>query len=147
VLQGGLDGGAIAMTWTTRLAETEFEISSRIEVRGDWEIREHRVTAHGPLNDLEIVEGSAALGGEHTVALPLLRAGSFAVGGWSADRSDRLNVQKTEGQNVTKRQAGVITLTRAVEGPQMTLRHVFYASPVAARASEIEEDARRMLGG
>ena len=56
-------------------------------------------------------------------------------------------VVKTEGQNVTKRHAGVLTLTKELDSPQTTLRHVFYASPVAARASEIEEHVRRMLHG
>jgi hypothetical protein len=145
VLHGGLDGGAVTTSWTTKLADTEFEIASRIEVHGDLEIREHRIAAHGPLDDMEVVEGSAALGGNYTTALPLLREGSCAVGAWSTDKNDRLDVVKTDGQNVTKRHAGVVTLTKAIDSPQTTLRHVFYASPVAASASEIEEQVRRML--
>jgi len=147
VLHGGFDGAGITTTWTTKLGDTQFEIASRIEVRGDFEIREHRVAAHGPLNDLEIVEGSAALGGDYTTALPLLREGSFAVGAWSADKNDRLTVASSDGQNVTKRRAGVVTLTRAIDSPQTTLRHVFYASPAGAGASGIERQARGMLHG
>jgi hypothetical protein len=145
VLRGEFDGSAITTTWTTKLANTEFEIASRIEVQGDFELREHRVTAHGPLDDMEIVEGSAPLGGEYTTALPLLRADSFAVGAWSADKADRLDVLKTDGQNVTKRRAGVITLTRAIDNTQTILSHVFYASPLAASASDIERNVRQML--
>jgi len=145
VLRGEFDGSAITTTWTTKLANTEFEIASRIEVQGDFELREHRVTAHGPLDDMEIVEGSAPLGGEYTTALPLLRADSFAVGAWSADKADRLDVLKTDGQNVTKRRAGVITLTRAIDNTQTMLSHVFYASPLAASASDIERNVRQML--
>ncbi len=146
VVRGSIAGNATHTLWNATLGGTTFEIDSRIEFIGDFERRTHRVSANGDVKDVDVIEGSAALGGELEGAPPLLRSteGS-AIAAWTGSKQDRIDVLRTEGQNVIHRRAAVLTYTTPVRVKPFTLTHVFYASPVPLEHQALDSRARELL--
>ena len=146
VVRGSIAGNATHTLWNATLGGTTFEIDSRIEFIGDFERRTHRVSANGDVKDLDVIEGSAALGGELVGAPPLLRSteGS-AIAAWTGSKQDRIDVLWTEGQNVIHRRAAVLTYATPMRVKPFTLTHVFYASPVPLEHRLLDSRARELL--
>jgi hypothetical protein len=154
VVKGGLTSHGISTTWWAELDKRRFEVTSVIRVADEFEERAHTVVAPEGVTDVEVLEGSYALGlalnEQHTSEsegggrwLRSPRSG-YLVASWPGAGYTAIEETERANVNIIHPRMVVNTLRTKLVNRQTTLRSLHYASPKPLSKAEIRRRAEEM---